>query len=267
MKNIFSQSLKTTIFGVGSIVCLVLPLFLPAAAPVCAKLATLLGGLGLVAAQDQNPPDSPSRSSNKLNSWFILPLIVLGVLAVVTVASARISQYQPTTYRVFVGEGDPNTNTWATASGTGSFFINNETPETPVLWVKATTNGFVLLSSSSSVSNVFWADDAGHAVESDHSAIADSASYADAASFAGDASRAGSADRLYSQTTGNFFEFRAEPELTYVASGSVSATAFRTDYRTNVISIKPSAVAAFNALVPGGLVTNSVPLALPGFFP
>ena len=287
MKNIFTRSLKTTLFGLGSIACMVVPVFLPAATPICAKLATVLGGLGLVAARDHSDGNPPSNSGNKLNSFAVLPLVCLAALALASSSMAFVSQYQPTSYRVFIGTGEPNTNAFATNSGTGSFYVDVTDQALPVLWVKTGTNGFATVTSSGAVSNVFWADNAGNAAGSDyalnatHALSADEAvhaeeanhantattagtsGFADNATSANTATRADSATRLHDPSTENIVEFVNVGAGAWTSSTDIQCVNIRMTGRTNVISIKPSAVAAFLALVPGGLVTNSVPVALP----
>ncbi len=289
MKNIFTRSLKTTLFGLGSIACMVVPVFLPAATPICAKLATVLGGLGLVAARDHSDGTPPSPSANKLNSFGVLPLVCLAALALASSSMAFVSQYQPTSYRVFIGTGEPNTNAFATNSGTGSFYVDVTDQALPVLWVKTGTNGFATVTSSGAVSNVFWADNAGnaagadyavnatHAINADHAVDTQEAVHANSANNAGycdfaqsavaanTATRADDASRLHNLETEQNITFSLFSGGSWQCSSAFQTPQLRTNARTNVISIKPSAVAAFLALVPGGLVTNSVPLALPEF--
>lgn len=287
MKNFFSRSLKTTLFGLGSIACIVVPIFIPVAAPVCAKFATLLGGLGLVAARDHSDGNPPSRSPNKLNSFGVLPLVALLLVATVASSSGFISQYQPTSYRVFIGTGNPNTNSWATNSGTGSFFVNVEDVAVPVLWVKTSTNGFAtvasggggaVVESTGTPGNAAAADyavNATHAINADSATVADSANSASTALTSGTASFADSAtsamnadhaDRsriLHNVATENVVEYINIGSGAWASSTDIQGVGLRVQNRTNIISIKPSAVAAFLALVPGGLVTNSMPVTLP----
>jgi hypothetical protein len=82
---------------------------------------------------------------------------LLFLLAAFSATSTRaaffIGQFGRSTVQTFVGTGNPNTNRFATNGAIGSFFLGLEDTNAPLLWVKSSTNGFVLFPALAPLTN------------------------------------------------------------------------------------------------------------------
>lgn len=145
---------KTSLFGFLNIACAILPAIYPPAAPVCLALVPLLSGCGHIVAADAKCDGTGGCKKQIINGVIaVLAFLILAGSIHRASALSFYSQRMRTPLQVFVvPSGNPNTDLYATNGAVGSMAMV-QTDTNGVLWIKLTTNGYVVVGTGMVVSN------------------------------------------------------------------------------------------------------------------